>query len=154
MPPVNKPVIATQMESATTEPESSEPQLVTMPHGIPGLSDDTEFLIRDLQPDEASVFQLLESTTDDSVGLIVTVPWLFFPDYTPEVPDEEYYELDIQSVDEAMLFCSVTLEPDTETIYLNLLGPFIVNARTLVGRQVVLADSDYPVRAPVKLELA
>lgn len=140
--------------SDVSEQDDPEPRIVTLPHGIPGLTDETRFVIRDTQPEGGSAFQLLESAADNSVGLIVTVPWLFFPDYVPEVPDDEYAELDIRDPDEAMLFCSVTLESDTETIYLNLLGPFIVNSRTLEGRQVVLADSDYPVRAPVKLEMA
>lgn len=51
-----------------------------------------------------------------------------------------------------MIFCPVTLDSAQRTVYLNLLGPFVVNARTNAGRQIVLTDSGYPVRAPVQIE--
>jgi flagellar assembly factor FliW len=49
------------------------------------------------------------------------------------------------------VFCPVTLTGDPDVVYLNLLGPFVVHRESLEGRQVVLADSEWPVRAPITL---
>jgi flagellar assembly factor FliW len=46
----------------------------------------------------------------------------------------------------------VVLTPDDkETVFVNLMGPFVVNPKTRRGCQFVLAGSGYPLRAPVKL---
>jgi len=36
-------------------------------------------------------------------------------------------------------------------VYVNLLGPFVVNVATRVGRQFVLNDTDWPLRARVDI---
>jgi flagellar assembly factor FliW len=46
----------------------------------------------------------------------------------------------------------VVLTPeDKDTVFVNLMGPFVVNPNTRRGCQFVLAGSGYPLRAPVKL---
>jgi flagellar assembly factor FliW len=131
--------------------EGDSVQLVTFPNGVPGLSEAVEWQLEGLGESDESAFMLLSCTPESEVGMIVTIPWLFFPDYAPDVPEVEYEELDLESPEDAIVFCSVTLDADNDLIFVNLLGPFIVNSKTGVGRQVVLTDSDYPVRAPVQL---
>jgi len=115
--------------------------------GIPGFPGCRSFHLTDLGPDGA--FQLLECVEDPDVSIVVTVPWTFFPEYAPVVDDEAQAALELDSPDDAVVFCPVTLGDD-DTVFVNLLGPFVVNARTRSGRQLVL-DSDQPLRAPVRL---
>ena len=115
--------------------------------GIPGFPDHENFMLVGLSEDSA--FQQLQSLDDPSMSLIVCVPWLFFPEYAPELTEIEQEELGIETLDEAVVFCSVTIED--EEIYVNLLGPFVVNSRTREGRQLVLAGSEYPVRSRIDL---
>lgn len=126
-------------------------QLVEFPSGVPGLSPDKFWQLEGLGNPDESTFMLLSCTEDPDTGMIVTIPWIFFPDYAPDVPDVEYEELELDSPDDAVVFCSVTLDAENERIFVNLLGPFVVNSKTGIGRQVVLTDSEYPVRAPVQL---
>ena len=60
-------------------------------------------------------------------------------------------ELGIERCEDAVVFCPVTLDADNDRVYINLLGPFVMNAETLRGRQLVLTGSEYPTRAPVDL---
>jgi flagellar assembly factor FliW len=99
-------------------------------------------------------FQELRSVEDPAISMIVCVPWLFFPDYAPEVPDDDRAELDLRDPEQAVVFCPVTLDEKRDAIYVNLFGPFVVNASTRRGRQLVLTDSDYPLRARLGLESA
>ncbi|MEM9035345.1 MAG: flagellar assembly protein FliW [Actinomycetota bacterium] len=144
--------------SLVTDDEQSmsgeDDQVLVLERGIPGLTDAEEFLLSDLGDDEESAFQLLTSVADPDVAMIVAVPWLFFPEYSPELPDGEREALAITTPEEAIVFCPVTLDAENEQIHLNLLGPFVVNAQTRRGRQVVLADSEWPVRAAVELDLS
>lgn len=132
----------------------TDDQVLVLERGIPGLTETERFVLSDLGDDGESAFQLLTSVEDPDVAMIVAVPWLFFPEYSPELPDGERDALAISTPEEAIVFCPVTLDSENEQIHLNLLGPFVVNAQTRRGRQVVLADSEWPVRAAVDLDLS
>lgn len=134
---------------AVAEHEVAEDQILWFADGIPGFPDARRFVLVDMA--EGSPFQVLQSIDDPDVSLIVTVPWLFFPDYDFEVSELEQRDLGISSVEETVVFSVVTLDGANHRVYLNLLGPIIVNATNRKGRQVVLVDSDLPVRAPVEL---
>jgi flagellar assembly factor FliW len=140
----------TAMIHTDTVPDGSEEKILRFDDGIPGFPQSRRFALIDVAPGAA--FQFLQSLDDPDVSMVVTVPWLFFPDYAPELSDAERNELQLDQPEDAIIFCPVTLDSQQRTIYLNLLGPFVVNAKTRSGRQVVLADSGYPVRAPVKVE--
>ena len=131
------------MTSSDTAP------VLTFNDGIPGFPELRRFMLLELVEDGA--FQELRSPDDPDFAMIVCMPWLFFPDYAPELGDDAQEELSINEPEDAVVFCPVTLDESGDRIYVNLLGPFVVNAATRVGRQVVLSDSDYPVRAPIEL---
>jgi flagellar assembly factor FliW len=120
--------------------------------GIPGFPALRRFALVDLAADGA--FQLLQSLDDPDVAMVVSVPWLFFPDYAPELGEADQRQLGIDAPEDAVVFCPVALDPEGETVHVNLLGPFVVNPRTKQGRQVVLSDPSLPLRAPVRLPKA
>ncbi|HWH31233.1 MAG TPA: flagellar assembly protein FliW [Egibacteraceae bacterium] len=132
-----------------TAPEVAEDQILWFPDGIPGFPYSHRFVLVEMAPD--SPFQILQSADEPDVSLIVTVPWLFFPDYDFELSELEQRELGITSEEETVVFSAVTLDGEHHRVYLNLLGPIVVNTTNRRGRQVVLVDSDLPVRAPVEL---
>jgi flagellar assembly factor FliW len=119
------------------------------PEGLPGLPDLERFVIVELREDGA--FQQLQSLDNIDVSMIVCVPWLFFPDYAPVLSDIEQAELGLESAEDAVLFVPVSFDTETRQVFLNLLGPFVVNARTRVGRQLVLTGTDYSTRTPIEL---
>ena len=142
--------MATASTNGIDTEEIPEDKVILFDEGIPGLPDCRRFVILDLAPDSA--FQVLQSVDSPEVSMIVTVPWLFFPDYAPELSDLEQASLGIDGPEDVALFCSVVLMPDEkDTVFVNLMGPFVVNPSTRRGSQFVLASSGYPLRAPVKL---
>src|SRR5688500_15308630 len=138
-----------QLDDAIDGAGADAPPVLHFAEGILGFAGCTDFVLVDIAPDSA--FQVLQCLQDPDVSMIVTVPWLFFPDYEPELSDGEREQLGIDSPEDAIVFCSVTLEPDDDTVFLNLMGPFVVSQQTLRGRQLVLADSEHPTRAAVRL---
>ncbi len=129
--------------------DALDEKVVTFPDGLPGLPGYEHFILVEVVEDGA--FQRLQSIDDSDVAMYVCVPWLFFPDYAPELTTAEQDDLGIERPEDALVFCAVTLDPDAGRIYVNLLGPFVVNAGTRHGRQLVLAGSEYPARAPIQL---
>lgn len=113
--------------------------------GIPGFPDARSFALTEIEG--GGEFRMFQSLDDPDLSMVVAVPWLFFPDYAPELTDVEQKGLELETAEDAMVFCSVTI--DEGAAYMNLLGPFIVNSRTRQGRQVVLTDQEYPIRAGI-----
>lgn len=126
---------------------SDAERVLTFPEGIPGFPQLHEFLLVEMGGE--GLFRELRSIEDENVAMVVCVPWTFFPGYAPELSDTDQEKLGIERPEDAVIFCPVALDSASDTIYVNLMGPFVVNTTTRVGRQLVLTDSGYPVRAPL-----
>jgi flagellar assembly factor FliW len=135
-------------EMVTTD----EPTILRFNDGVIGLPAVTQFVLTQVSPDAPpdALFQLLRSV-DGSISIVVTQPWALFPDYAPELPDSELAELDITDAAQMTLFNPVTLDGEHGCVYVNLMGPFVVNTNTLQARQIVLTDTEWPLRARVDL---
>lgn len=134
------------------EQETLVEKALHFPDGLPGLPDQEHFVIVELREDGA--FQQLQSLDNIDVSMIVCVPWMFFPDYAPVLSDIEQAELGLESADDAILFVPVSFDSESRQVFLNLLGPFVVNAKTKVGRQLVLTGTDYSARTPIELPVS
>ena len=134
---------------STTAP--SDDAVLRFDEGIPGFPDLRRFQLIELVGGGA--FQLLQSLDDESMSMIVCSPWVFFPDYALEIGDSDEEALDIHRAEDAIVFCPVTVEAPDKA-FVNLLGPFVVNAQTHQGRQIVLVDTEYDVRTALPLEVA
>jgi flagellar assembly factor FliW len=122
---------------------------LVFPEGIPGFPRLTRFALVDAVEDGA--FQMLQSLEEPEVGMIVCSPWLFFPDYSFDLPDSDREALELETTEEALVLAPVTLDAEHGRFHLNLMGPLVLNQRTRRGRQLVLADSGHPLRATVEL---
>ena len=125
-------------------------RVLTFEEGIPGFPQLREFVLVELGGE--GLFRELRSVEEPDVAMIVCVPWSFFPGYAPELSDDEQADLGLERPEDAVVFCPVTLDAANDRVYVNLLGPFVVNTATRRGRQLVLTDSGYPVRAELELD--
>lgn len=128
------------------EADGSPADVLTFDGGIPGFAAAERFVLGDFTDD--GTFQLLRCLDDPELSLVVTSPWLFFPDYGLDLPEAERRELALEDPAEALVFCSVIAD-DTDHLFLNLRAPFVANSRTRAARQVVLDDPELPLRALV-----
>ncbi len=133
-----------------TEVKTATGRVLRFDEGIPGFPEAREFVLHDL--DEAGTFQVLQSVENPEIALVVCSPWLLVPDYEAVLSEDDERELALTDPDDAVVFCAVTLDEAARAFHLNLLGPFVVNARTQRGRQVVLTESGHPVRHTVHLD--
>ena len=127
--------------------ESSDPSNpIVFEDGIPGFPDHTSFVLVNFVED--GVFQLLQSVDDPDLAMVVASPWIFFPDYEPELTELDRSGLGLENAEDAVVFCSVVVADDSN-LSMNLLGPFVVNKHTRTGRQVVLMDGAHQTRTPI-----
>ena len=124
------------------ELDIEEGRVVHFKDGIPAFEDEHEFII--LPYDEESPYYFMQSLKTPDLAFLMTVPFLFFPNYTFEVDDETIEELDIKSEDEVSYYSLVTI-PNYSIRYMtaNLLAPIILNTANMRAKQLVLEKTDY-----------
>jgi flagellar assembly factor FliW len=107
-----------------------------------------------LIPEADSPVEWLQSIDDASVAFALVEPFLFVPEYSFEIPETDVRALGLESTDDAVVRCVVTLREDAEEITANLLAPLVFSRRTHLARQVILQDADWPIRHPLFAEAA
>lgn len=112
----------------------------TLPRGLIGFANYTRAELLFL-PDHLPFLWMKLHHATDSVHFIVIEPAGLVPDYEPELFEEDAAALELTDPSEAMILNIVSLRnqrPIEATV--NLVGPVVVNRRTLVGRQLVVAN--------------
>lgn len=121
-----------------------------LPQGLIGFKDYTRAELLYL-PDHLPFLWLKLHRGSDAVHFIVIEPGGLLAEYQPELFDSDAESLDLRDPGEAMLLNIVTLQhqnPLDATI--NLVGPIVVNRRTRLARQLVIANySQYSAHAPL-----
>ena len=133
----------------TIDEDSNNPDIVgtqisnrvSLPQGLFGFAD-VRFL--DLVYDEEELpFMWLREEKKDGLAFIVLEPGGIIPNYSVEVSDADVQVLGITGPEDTMILNIVTLPPDQSgKISLNLVGPIIVNRRTLTGKQCIINNHE------------
>lgn len=127
--------------------EVEDDRILAFPDGLLGFQGAQRFAM--VEGDDNGTYYWLQSVDDPSLAFLSVVPWAFFPDYAIELGDTDEQSLGLTSAADALVLCLLTVHRESGQITANLLGPLVVNASSRVGRQLVLADSGYPVKAPL-----
>lgn len=97
-----------------------------------------------------SAFRWLQSIEDMDLAFPVTSPAFFDIDYQFEIPTEKAEKINLNSVESLISLNIVSIpayNPRKATI--NLLAPIIINATNKQGMQIILSNSNYPVKHPL-----
>ena len=123
--------------------EIAEESIVHMPEGMLGFESARRFVLLEDRPDTA--FKWLQAVDEPALAFIVVNPMEFFPHYEIELTDEQAESLDLGDPCDAAMLTTVTIGNDG-MVTTNLLGPVVMNSRTLQARQFVLQDERYGAR--------
>lgn len=130
--------------SAAPAPRSGGKIILKFPEGIYGFEDVRKFIL--LQEDESRVIWSLQAAERPCPSLIVVDPFLVAPGYSPKVPAGDLRALGEPPASGLCFLAVAVLRRDLAESVVNLKSPIVINPRTRTGRQVILEDSDYPVR--------
>jgi flagellar assembly factor FliW len=102
-------------------------------------------------PDHLPFLWMKLSAPAGAMNFVVIEPGGIIPNYELELFDGDAANLGLKDSSDAMILNIVTLRPHSPLdATVNLVGPIVVNRRTRVGRQVVLANnSHYSARYPL-----
>lgn len=126
-----------------------KPMEFSLPAGLIGIPDAHRVELI-YNPDELP-FMWLRSLENRALNFIIIEPQGLVPDYAIEISDDDAALLGIQGAADVLLFNIVTFRAEApEAATVNLIGPIVVNRRTLVGRQIVIANfAGYSARHPL-----
>jgi flagellar assembly factor FliW len=133
------------MTAVATETET--PQL-TFVVGLPGFPEARTFelLHTDLAQEPFSILRCIE---DEALEFVVVPPYLFFPDYAPEIDDATASRVELTDPKDALLLVILTVGEDITDITANLLGPIVVNSSNNMAAQAVLTSQGFELRTPL-----
>lgn len=120
--------------------EVAEESIIHMPEGMFGFESIRRFVLLEDRPDTA--YKWLQAVDEPALAFIVVNPMEFFPYYEIELTDEQAESLDLGDPSDAAMLTTVTVDNDG-MITTNLLGPVVMNSRSLTARQFVLQDERY-----------
>ncbi len=137
-------------ENALPGVQSLDLSEFTLPHGIVGFPDYTEASLICHQGHFPCLWMRLKGPVG-SVNFVVIEPKGIIPDYQPELFDNDALALGLAHASEALVLTILTMRPGTPVeATVNLIGPVVVNRRTRIGRQLVIANySRYRARQPL-----
>lgn len=124
------------------EIEVDEKKIVHFKDGIPAFEDEHEFVI--LPYEDESPYYFMQSLKSPDLAFLLTIPFLFFNDYSFEIDDVTIAELDIKDSENVFYYSMVTI-PNGSIRYMtaNLLAPIVLNGANMQAKQVVLEKSNY-----------
>lgn len=118
-----------------------ETMQIEVPFGLIGLTNLRRFeltLVEDGWP-----FVQMRSLGDDELQFLAIDPRGVISGYELELNDDDAEDLGLEDEDDALVYNIATVH-STQPQYVtaNLIGPVVVNRRTLIGKQVIIANSE------------
>lgn len=127
--------------------EYTEEDVIYFKKGLPGFEEYKKFILFPLENNHT--FNILHSTKDLTLGFVLVSPFSVTEDYEFELTEERQKELNVESEEDVLVMNTVTLNSKVEKITTNLKAPIIINIKSKLGEQIILADEKYPLKYPV-----
>jgi len=135
------------MGASMTDIELDMP-IIDMAVPMPGFPAHQQFVL--VRLNDQGLLYAFTSIQDPELRFLVAPPEPFFPDYAPEIENEVFAALNTKDPDRLLVMVVITAGVNETTA--NLLAPIIVDRDSRRAMQVVLNDSNMPVRAIMRKE--
>ncbi|MDO8810586.1 MAG: flagellar assembly protein FliW [Gallionella sp.] len=129
-------------------------QIITFPRGVPGFEKCTKWTLFHEIDDQGNLANAiivhLQSMDDGDVSLPLTDPVLFGFNFNLMLTDSETAELEIDDSGDVIVLVTLSVKSDAplckhkqvkENIYANISAPFLINTKSKIGIQKILADN-------------
>lgn len=129
------------------EIDLGEDKIITFERGIIGFEECKRFTILfDSEKEERPAISWLQSLDEQALALPIINPLIVKADYNPVVEDELLKHLGELTEENLVIFLAMTVPNDLTKMTVNLKAPFIINADTRKGAQLIVENQDYEVR--------
>jgi flagellar assembly factor FliW len=124
--------------------EIDEKAVITFEEGVPGFEDEHKFVIlNNWDTDEPVGFMWLQSTKNEDLAFVVTIPFLLRTDYEFEIPDDVCTKMGITDPNQVGVYTVCKIKDKVENMTFNLSSPIIINTTDRKAMQLTLDDDRY-----------
>lgn len=131
------------------EQEITNQKLLSFPLGLPGFQEEKSFVLLDIPGN--GVLQLLQSVQSPMLAFIVTNPHMFYKEYNFSLDTPTIDTLKINEEKDIVILSIMTIHEPFDQSTINLKAPIIMNAKEKIGKQVILNQNDYPLKANIQI---
>lgn len=128
-----------------------ERQKLFFPFGILGFENLKNYILIDAQQQP---FYWLQSMDVTEIAFVLINPYIFRPDYSIDVPQEELEEIQIETEDDILVLAIVTIPENQSNMTANLQGPIVINKKLKQGRQAISTNKKWGIRHRILEELS
>lgn len=129
------------------ETEITNDKIIKFESGLPGFEVERQFVLLDIA--ENVIFQILQSVKTPELAFFVVNPYLLFNDYSIQLNEHAIETLKIKDEqDVAVLTVMTVTEPFSDST-VNLKAPLVINLANKCGKQYILNDDEYSMRAKI-----
>ncbi len=121
--------------------------IIHFEEGLIGFLDFKDFNL--LENDYLAPFRLLRAVESPDVGFLVLDPTNRIPQYCHLIPKREWESIGVTNRNDRLAFVTVILGSTAEASTGNFQAPLLINPQAMIGRQIILTDSDFSVRQPL-----
>ncbi len=124
--------------------EFEDDMVIRFDEGLPGFEDEHEFLIlNNWDTDDPVGFMWLQSTKNEDLAFVISIPFLLRPDYEFEIPDDVCQSMNLKDPSQVGVYTVCKIDNKVENMTFNLTSPIIVNAENRKAIQLTLDDDRY-----------
>lgn len=129
------------------EVELDDNKVLDFPNGIIGFEDFKKYaILYDEENEEEKRISWLQSLEEPKLALPVIDPLAIMSEYTPMIEDELLKPLGDPADEDLLVLLAMTVPSDMTKVTANMKAPFIINAVTCKGAQIIVDNADYPVK--------
>ncbi|MDD7459944.1 MAG: flagellar assembly protein FliW [Spirochaetales bacterium] len=120
--------------------EVSQDRLITIPSGLFGFEDYTDYALVD---SEYKPLIWLQSVKEPGLAFLLIDPFLIEDDYEADIDDAELGRIGIKDPADVTVMTIVTVPADGGPVTANFQGPLIINKKNHLCMQAILDSSRY-----------
>jgi flagellar assembly factor FliW len=127
--------------------EYEEPSVIHIPEGMLGFAKFKRYIL--VENEDIHPFKWLQSLDLPQVAFPVVDPRLLIHDYVCTVTPEDLRSLEIEIESDLVTLAVSIIPEDPARATINLKAPVFINHRKMIGKQVILSESDYDTMMPI-----
>jgi len=121
-------------------------KVIRFDEGIFGFSEMKEFVLLYEGEEEKSPFAWLQALNDPLVCLPLINPLVWFPEYAPEIDDDQIEKIGELRPEDLDIYTVVVVPENIKEMTTNLRAPILINRLTKKGIQVIVNDEEYAIK--------
>nr|WP_319488422.1 flagellar assembly protein FliW [uncultured Caproiciproducens sp.] len=124
--------------------ETGGQNIIHFDEGILGFEDVSEYLL--YHEDEDGVIWNLQAADSDIPSFVVVDPYPIVNDYNPVFSQSELDYFGEANTDNLCVLVVAVIKPNLQESVINLKAPIVIDVNSKKAKQIILENSDYPIR--------